>query len=226
MRMSWVDLLFAHFRVDPDQVQSLLPSGMQLDLYEGQAFVGVVPFVMDNVGVRRWPSPSSLARFCELNVRTYVVVGERPGVWFFSLDAQSRFAVEGARRFFNLPYFMADMQCAADGPRLRYASTRTDGRIGPGSFVAAWEPTSSARSALPGSLEHWLTERYCLYSCDRGGHLYRAEVHHRRWPLRDASADIEENTVCDSHGIALLTDEPILHSVRQLDVLGWWAERV
>ena len=183
---------------------------------------------MDNVGIRRWPTPAPWARFCELNVRTYVTLGGRPGVWFFSLDAESRMAVEGARQLFSLPYFMAAMECKSDGRRTVYASTRTDGRIGPGRFRAQWEPASSVRSAAPGSLEHWLTERYCLYSRDRRGGVHRAEVHHRTWPLCDATGEIEENTVCDAHGIELKEprDSPILHCVQRIDVVGWWTSRV
>lgn len=132
-------------------------------------------------------------------------------------------AVEGARKLFHLPYFMAVMACNTEGERTNYRSERMDRRLGPGRFRAQWQPTSPPRHAEPGSLEHWLTERYCLYSADRRGRLYRAEVHHRMWPLCDAAAEIKDNTVCDAHGIALADpyQPALLHCVRRIDVVGW-----
>ena len=109
MRMRWVDLLFAHWAVDADALRTKLPDGLELDLYDGQAWLGIVPFVMEDVGPRGLPAPPAAGRFPELNVRTYVRHEGRPGVWFLSLDAASRPAVEGARTGFGLPYFHATM---------------------------------------------------------------------------------------------------------------------
>ena len=226
VRMSWRTLLFAHFAVDAPTLAARLPPGLELDCFDGVAYVGIVPFVMDNVGYRELPTPRPWARFCELNVRTYVACDGKPGVWFFSLDAERRLAVEGARATFNLPYFNAATDCTVDGESVHYGSERTDRRIGPGRFDASWYPTSPPRAATPGTLEHFLTERYCLYSADRRGRLYRAEVQHAPWALRDAHLELRDNTVCDAHRLLLRepASGPLLHCVENLDVIGWTAQ--
>ena len=223
MRMSWCHLLFAHFTVDPRQLREKVPAGLELDLFEGEAYVGIVPFVMDHVGFRSLPTPRPWTRFCELNVRTYVVCDGKPGVWFFSLDAERRLAVEGARATFSLPYVHASMACELVGDAVCYRSERTDPRLAPGRFEARWEPASPPGRAAPGTLEHFLTERYCLYSCDRHGRLHRADVHHAPWSLCDARAELRDNTVCDAHGLALREPDggPLLHCVQRIDVVGW-----
>jgi uncharacterized protein YqjF (DUF2071 family) len=231
MTMTWSDLLFAHWPVDAAVIAEKLPAGLEVDTFDGRAWIGVIPFRMDNTGVRRLPSPPALATFTELNVRTYVraTTGpERPGVWFFSLDATSRIAVEGARALFHLPYFKADMSCEGDDEWTVYRSRRTDSRLGEGEFNARYRPVGAPRAASPGSLEHWLTERYCLYSVDGKGRISRADVHHAQWPLRDAEAEIAMNTVCDAHGIDL--GDPLkpalLHFAPMLHVVGWLPERL
>lgn len=228
MTMSWLDLLFAHWAFEPSEIRALIPEALELDTWDGRAYVGVVPFRMESVGPRvlRWlpgqlPGPRS---FVELNVRTYVRYEGKPGVWFFSLDATSPLAVWGARRFFHLPYFHADMKCRDIDGWVEYESRRRDRRIGAGGFVGRYRPLGDGLRALPGSLEHWLTERYCLYAADRGGQLRRGEIHHMPWPLFEAEAEIEVNTVTEAHGLRLGEEEPLLHFVSRLDVVGWWLD--
>jgi len=231
MTMTWSDLLFAHWRVDPAVVAAALPDGLEVDLFDGGAWVGLVPFRMDNTGVRRLPSPPVLATFPEINVRTYVRSTDgldRPGVWFFSLDAASRPAVMGARALFHLPYFHADMSLEADGDWIRYRSRRTDGRIGPGELDGRYRGVGEPYLAAPGSLDEWLTERYCLYSADPRGRVARAEVQHVQWPLREAEAELATNTVCDAHGLELgdPLSPTLLHFVPTLHVVGWLPKRL
>lgn len=227
MTMSWIDLLFAHWRVPAELIAAKLPDGLEVDTYDGDAWVAVVPFWMDNVTGRFLPNVPGLSRFPELNVRTYVTAGgEKPGVWFFSLDADQRLAVWGARTFFDLPYVRADMSCeTGEEGWVHYRSHRTDDRMAAGVFEGRYRGISEPYRSEPGSLEAWLTERYCLYAADDEGKLGRGEIQHAPWPLRRAEAEIDVNTVAEAHGLPL-TGEPLLHYVDRIDVVGWMLERV
>lgn len=226
MAQSWCNLLFAHWSLPAELLQPLIPSGLTLDTYDGQAWIAVVPFHMRNIRARGvMPIPSTSA-FPELNVRTYVTDGDKAGVWFFSLDAMHRLAVETARITFHLPYFMARMAWRVDDDnRVHYDSVRTDKRTEGGEFHASYRPTSEIYYAKVDTLEHWLTERYCLYA-SRDKHLYRGEIHHLPWRLQSAEADIKINTVTEAHGITLPHQSPLLHYVEQLDVLAWRVQRI
>lgn len=216
--MRWHDLLFAHWPVRARALESLLPSGLALDTFDGEAWVGVVPFRMSGVRPRVVPALPGLSAFPELNVRTYVTLDDRPGVWFFSLDVTKRLARDVARWRFHLPYRLARMKVEADGERVRYAS---DCREAQGELAIEYRPTAPARTAEPGSLDAWLTERYCLYSADRRGRLFRGEILHAPWPLCPAEAEIRANTMATGHGIALPQVEPRLLFARELDVVAW-----
>jgi uncharacterized protein YqjF (DUF2071 family) len=224
MRMVWSELLFAHWPVDAARVRDALPHGLELDLFDGEAWLGVVPFVMSGVRLRWLPPLPTASRFCELNVRTYVVDGGKPGVWFFSLDAASELAVLGGRRLFHLPYFDARMSCEVAGRVVSDASARTDRRGPAANFRASYEPTSSAREARAGSLEHWLVERYCLYASD-GARLLRGEIDHPPWRLHDARAQIELETMASAAGFELPSSPPLLHFAGAQDVVAWTPER-
>ena len=235
MTMSWLDLLFAHWRCQPAALAALLPAGLELDTFDGRAYLGVVPFRMEKVGPRglgwlpgKLPGPRA---FVELNVRTYVVEGGKPGVWFLSLDAADRLAVWGARAGFHLPYFNAEMAVAgasrasaADG-WIRYSSRRRDHRLGAGEFRARYRGLGERLEVRPGSLEHWLTERYCLYAVDRRGRVRRGEIHHPPWPLQDAEVEIEVNTVAEAHGLTLDGAPELAHFAPRIDVVGWWLSK-
>jgi uncharacterized protein len=217
MSQSWHDLLFAHWRVDAAVLRGLVPAGLPLDLFEGDAWVGVVPFHMTNVAPRLVPEVPPLSRLIELNVRTYVVVDGTPGVYFFSLDANSRLAVAGARALFRLPYFFAAMETTRAGEAVAHRSRRIRGAAA--EWVARYVPSGPPRQAAPGSLEHFLTERYCLYTTD-ADRLLRCDIHHPPWPLQDAQATIERNTMAAAAGLAV-AGEPLLHFSRRQDVLVW-----
>lgn len=228
MTMSWLDLLFAHWSFEPAALRAVVPEPLELDTFEGRAYLGVVPFRMENVGPRglgwlpaRLPGPRA---FPELNVRTYVVLDGKPGVWFLSLDAGSALAVEGARAGFHLPYYRAEMDLRERGGWVEVSSRRTDARIGPGEFRARYRGVGERLTARPGSLEHWLTERYCLYTRDRRGRVLRGDIHHPPWPLTAAEAQIEVATVADAHGLTLDGAPPLLHFARRLDVVAWWPD--
>jgi uncharacterized protein YqjF (DUF2071 family) len=220
MRQSWLDLLFAHWPVPAAALRALVPPSIEIQEFDGTSWVGVVPFRMEGVMARPLPDVPGVSAFAELNLRLYVAVDDKPGVWFVSLDAASRLAVWAARRFFHLPYFLADMQAEDDGARIHYRSVRRG--AGPRvAFSGAYRPTSDVVAARPGTLEHFLTERYCLYTQTRAGALLRANIHHAPWPLQRASAEIAENTIGDAQGIALPGPPTLLHFSRRLDVVVW-----
>jgi hypothetical protein len=222
MVQSWHDLLFAHWPIRADQMRPLVPAQLALDTFDGQCWVGVVPFWMSGVRARGFPALPGASRFPELNVRTYVTQGGKPGVYFFSLDAASRVAVWAARAFYHLPYFYARMRAEQQSDDIFYHSLRLESG---GEFRGNYGPTSAVERRQEGTLEHWLTERYCLYTV-HAGRMYRGEIHHEPWPLQDAHAEIEINSMATVAGVVLPEAAPLLHFARRLDVLIWPLRRV
>lgn len=221
MRMTWSELLFAHWSVEPSLVAKLLPAGVTLDTRDGKAWVGVVPFLMSDVAPRFCPAIPGLSRFLELNVRTYVTVGGKPGVWFFSLDAANRIAVRVARATFNLPYMDARMSLKSnDSHTIEYESHRTHRNEPSADFDACYGPSGDFFEAVPGSLEHWLTARYCLYSASQKGRIYRGEIDHPPWSLAKASYEETTNTMGQSFGFDF-QGEPHLLYAKPVDVRAW-----
>jgi uncharacterized protein YqjF (DUF2071 family) len=214
MGQTWDDLLFSHYRVPVTKLRPLVPQGLEVEEHSGSAWLGVTPFAVTGLrarGVLPLPVASS---FRELNVRTYVRREGKPGIWFFSLDASSRLAVEAARRLYRLPYFRADISVRRSGDELLYDCSRHEGKA----FSAAYRPDGDVFNAKPGSLEEFLAERYCLYA-EHEGELYRAEIHHRPWPLQPAQARIDLNTMAPLELEA--PQEPVLHYSARQDVVIW-----
>jgi uncharacterized protein YqjF (DUF2071 family) len=226
MRQQWHELLFAHWPLPVETMAALVPPGLALDTYEGQAWVGVVPFRMAGVRPRITTAVPWLSAFPELNVRTYVSAQGKPGVFFFSLDAANPVAVWLARSLFYLPYFTARMRCLRDGDTITYSSIRTQRHAPAATLIASYRPTAPAYFATPGSLEHWLTERYCLYAVNRHGALFRGEIHHPQWALQPAEAELHLNTMARASGIILPETAPLLHYAGRQEVLVWPLQRV
>ncbi len=218
MAMRWSDLLFAHWPVPVDRLRPLIPAELEVESFDGTGWVGVVPLTMSNVHARWLPS---MPAFPELNLRTYVRHRDRPGVWFFSLDAHSQLAVTTARTFFHLPYFKARMSSEARGESIRYSSRRTQGRAARAEFKSSYSPRGDVIANKTGSLEYFLTERYCLYTVDRQRRIRRGDIHHHPWALQPADIQIEVNTIANASGIQLPNSEPLCHFSRRLDVVAW-----
>jgi uncharacterized protein YqjF (DUF2071 family) len=216
MKQIWRDLLFAHWPAPVAAMRALVPTQLTLDTFDGNAWVGVVPFHMTGIHRRGLPPVPGLSCFPELNVRTYVTYGGKAGVYFFSLDAANLLAVYAARAFYHLPYFHATMSSRERAGTIHYASRR---RRVAAEFRGSYRPSSEVRLRDKESIEHWLTERYCLYTT-HGGQVYRGDIHHQPWPLQDAEADFEINTVASAAGISL-PDTALLHFARRLEVLIW-----
>lgn len=226
LSMTWHDLLFAHWRVPKRALTPVIPTGLALDTFEGEAWLGVVPFRMTGVKPRGCLPIPRLSSFLELNVRTYVVAGGKPGVWFFSLDASSRLAVRAARCSFHLPYFDARMKLETKNETVTYRSERVHRNAPRATLRACYRGVGSPRKSEPGSLEHWLTERYCLYAADKRGRVYRGDIHHAPWPLRDAEADFETLDMTRLIGIDALEGAPLLRFAERLDVVAWLLEPI
>lgn len=223
MVQQWHDLLFAHWALPPEQIRHVVPKELDLDLWNGQAYVAVAPFHMSGIRARWFLPVPTLSRFPELNVRTYVRYQDVPGVYFFSLDAGSLPAVWSARAGYGLPYFHAKMSVKTGPSQIEYASHRLQAP-GPAEFQGRYWPASEPRQREKGSIEHFLTERYCLYVV-RSGTVCRAVIHHPPWQLQDAEAEISLNTMARAAGIELPQTKPLLHFSRLLKVLIWWPER-
>lgn len=247
MVQRWHDLLFAHWALEPEQVRPLVPQELELDLFDGRAWVGIIPFWMSNVHLRGLPPLPGSGTFPEMNLRTYVrlPLGQRgeskehsglssgraasdevskPGVFFFSLDAASLQAVLAARLGFGLPYFWSRMSVGLrDGDPIEYSSVRRQ-QPRPADVKVSYAPDGEVIEKKS-ELEIFLTERYCLYVVRRGV-VYRAQVHHLPWPLQPADAEFKENTLASAHGFRLLAPPHVLHFSKKLEVLIFGPERV
>jgi hypothetical protein len=220
LRQTWYHLLFAHWRVEARKLAQLLPAPLELDLFHGEAWVGVVPFGMRRVAPRRLPALPWISKFLELNVRTYVRHRNRPGVYFFSLDAASPLAVEIARAWYRLPYLRAQMKLFERGGWLEYRSRRTDRRASDAELEVRYQPLGLPSIASVGSLESFLTDRFRLFTA-RDGVAHCAEIHHGPWPLQRARADFGKNTMALAAGIELDSMAPHLLYAREIAVLAW-----
>ena len=225
MTQIWHELLFAHWPIKPEELRPLIPTILPLDTFDGKAWVGVVPFRMSHVRPRGLPAVNGLSQFPELNVRTYVSVNGIPGVYFFSLDAGNPIAVALARSLFHLPYFNARMRHLSLGESIHYRSHRTHRGAPPADFVATYGPTGPVVYSQRGTLAHWLTERYALYTYF-GKHVYRGDIHHPQWPLQPADLTITCNTMAQAHHIDLPDTAPLLHYSHTQEVLIWPLSRV
>jgi len=218
MHQSWGKLLFMHWRVKPELLRPLLPPRLELDSFDGSAWIALVPFTMWNTRAHFLPPLPGLRAMHELNVRTYVHFDGVPGVWFFSLDCTSAAAVLGARTFYFLPYYTAKMTLQQEEQTIQYTSQRTAKPVA--GFKATWSIGESLPTSTLGSLEYFLTERYCLYS-ERRGSLYRAQIFHQPWPLRQAAVTSLDSNMIEALGLPEPNGAPLLHYAEALDVDIW-----
>ena len=226
LAMRWHELLFMHWPVPREELRARIPPTLSIDTFDGTAWIGVVPFRMGGVRPRLVPPMPWLSAFPELNVRTYVTAGGKPGVWFFSLDAAQPIAVRVARLLAHLQYYDARMSVACSGGDIRYTSERTHRGVPAAALRATYRPNGPVYLPAPGTLDHWLTERYGLYAADRSGRIWRGDIHHARWPLQPAAADVEVNTMTRQIGLGLPDVQPLLHYAERQVVAAWMLRRV
>ena len=231
MHQSWGKLLFMHWRIDAQLLRRLIPEALNIDTFDGSAWIAVAPFTMWDIRALPpyLPAVPGLSSAHELNVRTYVYLDNVPGVWFFSLDCNSSLAVMAARTFYHLPYYTAEIGLVEenailmdadkpDGHSIDYYLVRTDQP--PADFHAIWTVGEKLPTSQPGSLEFFLTERYCLYS-EHKGKLYRSDIHHAPWPLQKAELNSFDSSMIESHGLPTPEGDPLLHYCEELSVEIW-----
>jgi uncharacterized protein len=226
MTQRWNDMLFLHYSLPPETVRAVVPEVLTLDTYEHRAWVTVAPFWINHLRPPGVPSVPWFSRFGEVNVRTYVTYGGKPGVYFFSLDASNLSAVWGARVFYRLPYWQASIKVRDKGSaKIEYTAKREHGPK-PAELKCTYGPAEKQMfHARPGSLDYFLTERYCLYAVSRK-RLYRGEIHHLPWPLQKAQFELRENTMAQPAGLKFPPQPDLAYFARELKVLFWAPERL
>lgn len=226
MTQTWHDLLFAHWPYPSERLRRLVPEPLEVDTFEGEGWVGIIPFRLSGVRLRGLPEVPLTSNFREINVRTYVRLGDKRGVLFLSLDADSPLVVALARPWFLLPYMRAGIRMSNEAGCVSFKCLRTDPVAPEAEFSATYCPCAAPCAAKEGTLASWLTERYCYYAQGRWGDLYRCDIAHPRWPLQEAEAHIETNTMALPHGINLPAQEPLLHFSKRITALVWPLRRV
>jgi uncharacterized protein YqjF (DUF2071 family) len=219
MHQTWRDLLFMHWPIPAQRLRALVPDELPLDLFGGEAWITISPFVVTGLRLRGMPRIPGVSQFPELNLRTYVNVGGKPGVYFLDLDAGSRLAVAAARMAYRLPYHHAAMQVDIQDGWIVYRSRRKSGPEA--EFVARYRPVGDRMLATPGTLDYFLVERYALYSVTRSGRIIRGEIDHPRWELQPAEVRVERNTIASAHQLPLPGIEPVLHFSRRQPTHVW-----
>jgi uncharacterized protein len=219
MGQTWRHLLFAHWQVEAERLAERIPPQLPLDTRDGSAWIGVTPFGVEGLRLRRFPPAPIVSQFLEVNVRTYVTVDGKLGIYFLSLDASNRLAVAVARRTYRLPYFRSRISLDAQDGGFFFRSERVSKDGEPAGLAIAYAPTGRW---LPqdDSLARFLAERYCLYTLSEGGRVHRADIHHPPWPLQEASGSVERNSMASPYGLEFSGD-PILHFSERQDVVLW-----
>ena len=220
MRMRWRDVLFAHWPVPANVLRPLIPKPLELDTFDGWAWLGLTPLRMEDVRPRLAPRALALD-FLELNVRTYVSAGGQGGVWFFSLDASSRLAVWTARAGFGLPYFHAHLDARSEHDSVCFSSSRIHGGAAPADLDVRYRPVGDVYHSGPESFDHWLIERYRLYVVGPRGRVSFGDIHHLPWPLQSAEAEFPTLQMTEQLGFRLPGQDPVLHYAERLDVVAW-----
>lgn len=218
MFQNWSYLSFLHWTFPPETIRPLLPPGLELDTFEGKAYVGLVPFTMTGVRPVWSPSVPGLSNFHETNVRTYVHhKGGNPGVWFFSLDAANVPAVHIARTLWRLPYHFDRMRLEAANGEIEYQSERLWPAPVPALCSVRTRPVGPVNPAVVGTLEHFLAERYLLYAYARK-RLYRGQVYHTPYPLQKVELLFLDETLLKAAGFTRPDDAPLVHYAQGVNV--------
>ena len=219
MKQTWSDLLFAHYPIKFELLRKLVPEVLDLDSYNGMCWVGVVPFRMSGIRLRGLPPIPGTDQFPELNVRTYITLDGKPGVYFFSLDAANLLAVRGARTLYYLPYWYSDMEIKNSGSNIIFKSKRLhDPDI---ELACSYRPISEPFKVTKGSFEEWMVERYCFYTLNSSGVPLRCDILHEPWTLQEAEAEFSTNSILSKQGIDVDSHVPIFHFAKKLEVRAW-----
>lgn len=219
MKQTWNDLLFAHYPIKLEVLRRLVPDVLAIDSFNDMGWIGVVPFHMTGIRLRGLPPLPGTNRFPELNVRTYVTIDGKPGIYFFSLDATNLLAIKTAKTFYHLPYLYADIVVKQNGPTIEYESRRLSDDNS--KLLCSYWPISEPFHAAKGTFDEWMSERYCSYTLNKRGVPLRCDILHQPWMLQHAEAEISHNTMLSSQGIQVESAQPILHFSKKIEVRMW-----
>jgi len=224
MHQKWGKLLFMHWRIDADLLRPLIPAGLEIDKFDGSAWIAIVPFTMWDIRAfpPYVPTLPGLNAMHELNVRTYVHLNGTPGVWFFSLDCNNTAAVLGARNFYYLPYYNAEIVLEQRNSIISYSLKRTDEPVA--TFEATWNIGVPLPTSKEDSLEFFLTERFCLFS-EHKGNLYQSRIHHQSWPLQTATLVGHSSKMIEVLNLPEPSDVPLLHYAEAIAVDIWMLQK-
>lgn len=223
MSQTWEHLLFAHWPVPAETLRRFVPLSLEVDTFDGAAWIGVIPFEMSEIRLRFLPVIPYTVPFPEMNVRTYVIADGKPAVFFLSLDASNLVAIRAARWWYHLPYHHANMAFQRTAEGISFQSERKGAAP---RFEGIYRPDSEPFTARQGTLEHWLTERYrfaCM--CSRTNRVYVGDIYHEPWALQEAQADIRNNTMLDKYGIGAPNAPAHLHYARGTKAWIWRCRR-
>ena len=224
MHQSWGKLLFMHWELPVEMLRPHIPLPLEIDTFKDKSYIALTPFTMWDVRPILTPPIPWLSAFHELNCRTYVHLGDEPGVWFFSLDANSALGVWGARLLYHLPYYYSQIDLLEQERTIDYRLRRPAEKSA--KFNATWTVEDGEPfHAIPGSIEFFLTERYCLFT-EHNGKIYRCRINHEAWPLRYAKLDSFETDLFEANGLATPNGDPMIHFGGPVDVEVWPIEAV
>ncbi|MBS4188956.1 DUF2071 domain-containing protein [Bacillus sp. FJAT-49705] len=221
MRQTWRNLLFVHWPISPETIREHIHPSLQIDTFNGVAWLGIVVFELEGIYPRGFPPISILPPFPEINVRTYVQYNGKPGVYFLSLDVSDWASYTLAKRWFHLPYHSANISIKQKDLSFHFESIRKKSKIYPILCKGTFSPLPEVYFPKEGTLDHWLTERYCLFSTNNKGRIFCGEIHHRPWPLQKANSEIYKNNLFSPFKIDLSGVQPISHFSKGVDSLIW-----
>jgi uncharacterized protein YqjF (DUF2071 family) len=222
MTQTWEHLLFAHWPISSNIIRRLIPDGLEIDTFDGQAWISVIPFLMSGIRLRFLPIIPYTSTFPEINVRTYVKANNKPGVFFITLDAANSLALHIAKIWYHLPYYKAKMSFQDKGQNIEFWSRRLDSSHSEIKFHGNYRPISPPFAAQKGTIEHWLTERYIFYCrSSYNNKIYYGEVYHEPWELQTAEAEISSNTMTQALHPTLPQIPALLQYSRGVQALIW-----
>lgn len=218
MTQVWDHLLFCHWPVPVEILREHVPTILNIDLFEGQAWIGIIPFEVNNMRVRGMPKIPLLNSYLELNVRTYVTYKNTPGVYFFSLDVDKLQMVLAAKIGSLLPYRKAIMELDVKDDHTCFRSNLDD--VEKEHFALRYRALTEPYLPDETSLHYWLFERYCFFLV-KYKNLYRGDIHHDRWRVSGAEVDIQSNSMAAFLPRKYLEPKPLAHLSMKKQVFGW-----
>jgi uncharacterized protein len=219
MKQTWENVLFVHYPVKIETLRKLVPEKLPLDTFNDCGWVVIVAVHISNIRLRGLPPIPGTTNFSQVNVRTYVTLDGKPGVYFFSLDAHNWLAVKAAKVVGNLPYKYAEVAIDSSDSNIHCECRRkTDIHA---NWVGDFKPIAEPIHPVKESFDEWMAERYCLYTFNKKGKTLRSDILHRPWLLQEVQAEIYENTLLSSLNIQPDSHSPIFHYAKQQDVRFW-----